>query len=238
MNIKNFAIKKRSALLVIVSMLMLLSGCSFSNRPEKYQSYVESLITANYLGISDEYLETTGANASDAEALYLANATRLAENLVTYYGLEISNDSTLGPEMVELAKNIYSKTKFEVGEGYKKDDVYYVDVTIYPINILNQTSGDVEAYIDEFNTRVKNGYYNNYERADYEHEFAVGLISILQDSLGNITYADPVTITVKIITSDDSYYISDEDALAIDAAIIAVDSAAGAVDATPNDAAE
>lgn len=209
-----------------------------SNRPEKYKSYVESLITANYLGTSDEYLEITGANANDAQALYLANTTRLAENLVAYYGLEISNDTTLAPQMAVLARDIYSKSKFTVSKGYEKDNVYYVDVTIYPINILNQTHDDISSYVDEFNTRVRNGYYNNYERADYEHEFAGGLIEILQDSLVDITYADPVTVTVEIITSDDSYYISDEDALAIDAAIIASPGMPNSDDSSTDDSSE
>lgn len=224
---------KKISVIVLSMMLILISGCSFSKKPEKYKTYVESLITANYLGVSDEYLEATGANETDAEALYLANATRLSENLITYYGLEISNDSSLGPLLVELAKNIYSKTKYEVSTAYEKDDVYYVDVTIYPINILAQSEDAINSYVSQFNTRVENGEFNNYERAEYENEFASGIISILQDSVNEITYADPVTITVKIILSDDSYYISDEDFLLIDSAIIATSNTPVA---TPSDA--
>ncbi len=226
--------KKNLTCFLLFVCLLLLTGCGSNQQGKKYKSYVESLITANYLGISDEYLEATGANESDAEALYLGNATRLAENLISYYGLEISNDSDLGPAMVELAKNIYSKTSFSTNDAYKQGDDYYVDVTIYPIDIINQTNDAVTTYIEDFNQRVLDGDYNDYERDEYENEFATGLIQLLQDAVSEISYTDPVVITVKIITSEDSFYISDEDVLAIDAAVIA-----GEYDtdyATPGDA--
>lgn len=237
MDFKKTAGKGLITVLTALFLITALTGCSMSNRPEKYKSYVESLITVNYLGTSDEYLEMTGANAEDAQELYDSNANRLADNLIAYYGLEISNDETLKPLITELAKNIYSKVRFSVSKAYEKDNVYYVDVTIYPIDFLNQTHDDVSSYVDEFNTRVRNGYYNSYERGEYEHEFAEGLIEILQSAMTEPSYQEPITITVKIIVNDDSYYISDEDALAIDAAIIAAPGSSGTSNETTSDGA-
>lgn len=221
MNKIRYNLKKAVTLVLTFAMLITLAACT-DKRPEMYKTYIESLITANYLGISDEYLEMTGANAADAEALYLENATRLAENFVSYYQLEIANDSQMGPQLVEISKNLYKKARFNVAPAYKQDDDYYVDIQIYPINIINQSRDQVTSYINEFNDRVKNGYYNNYERQDYEHEFASGIIQILQSDVEAVEYAEPVTVTVKIIVNeDDSYYISDEDFIAIDNAIVA-----------------
>ena len=179
------------------------------------------MITANYLGTSDEYIKTTGANRADAEAIYLQNATRLANNLNKYYGLEISSDTELAPRMTEVAKQIYSKIRYEVSAPRMDNSIYYVDVTIYPINILNDTHDYVTEYVGMFNQKVMNGEYNNYSKEDYRHEFASGIIDILEEGTKKLTYKDPQTVTVRIIEGKDTYYISDDDFRAIDALVIA-----------------
>ncbi len=213
-------LKKFTAVILLFSLIFSLAGCSVNQHEAKYKTYIESLITANYIGISKDYIRATGASEDDAEALYLQNASRLANNLSAYYDLDISGDHVLAPEMFELAKKIYSKTRFSVGDAYKENEVYYVDVTINPINILNQTDAEVREYVDNFNTRVASGEFNNYEREKYENEFARGIMDILSKASDNIEYKDPVTLKVRILTNDDSFYISDDDFRAIDAAIL------------------
>ena len=46
------------------------------------------------------------------------------------------------------------------------------------------------------------------------------MVQILSDGALNMTYAEPVTITVEIIVDGDTYYISDRDFMRIDAAMI------------------
>jgi len=230
---------------LMLSLIFMLSitGCG-AKKEERYLTYVDSLISANYLNASDEYTRTTGASQEEADAMYLQNVTRLATNLENFYGLNISGDTELAPRMVELAKKIYSKARFSTDSAYKDNNIYYVDVTIYPIDLLNQTHEDVLSYINDFNVRVANGDYNDYVKEDYEHEFASGIMDILEDAVGNISYADPVNIKVRIIQSDSNFYISNEDFRAIDMAILSTDAskyekeaaeAASQSDASPSD---
>lgn len=213
---------KRGKLIFLLLMItFLLTSCGSDK--SHYQAYVKSLITANYLGIPSEYVKLTGANEEDAESLYLQNVTRLADNLSAYYGLEISGDDELAPAMVDLSKQIYGKAKFDVGKPYKDNNIYYVDVTVYPIDIINQCDADMEAYIDKFNAGVDAGDYNNYTKEEYEYEFAGGIIGILADAANEIVYRDPVTVKVRIITADETYYIGNEDLRNIDLAIMATD---------------
>ena len=118
--------KKITALILCLTFLISLTGCG--RKTSHYSAYVKSLITANYLGQTGEYVKLTGANEDDAEALYLQNVTRLADNLSAYYGLDISGDEELAPAMVDLAKRIYSKARFTVGKTYKDNNINYVDV--------------------------------------------------------------------------------------------------------------
>lgn len=208
-------------LLLLTMMVGLLSGCGDSNKESRFKNYIQSVITANYLGTSDEYIKTTGANRTDAEALYLQNANRLANNLNAYYGLAISSDSELAPRMEEVAKQVYSRIRYDVAPARMENGIYYVDVTIYPINILNDTHDYVTEYVGRFNKKVSAGEYNDYTREEYRHEFAAGIIDILEEGAKKLTYRDPQTVTVRIIEGKDSYYISDDDFRAIDALVIA-----------------
>ncbi|MGN0435823.1 MAG: hypothetical protein ACI4D8_04240, partial [Wujia sp.] len=122
----------------------------------------------------------------------------------------------------ELSENIYSKVNYSVSKGYKDGDNYKVDVTVYPINLISQTKDEVISYVESFNQRVAAGDFNDYTMEEYEAVFSTGMVDILNEGCLNMTYADPVTITVTIIENGNTYYISDEDFLAIDAAMLAV----------------
>lgn len=211
---------KRTISLILCGILLVsLAGCADKNI-ERYQAYVKSLISINYMGATADYIKATGASQEDADALYQANVEHLADNILAYYNVTITDASDMRQGYVDLARNIYSKVNYKVSEARKDGSVYLVDVTIYPINIFSQSASDISAYVDRFNTAVKDGDYNEYTLEQYEREFSTGMLEILNDACINMTYADPVTVTVEIIEDGDTYYISDRDFLAIDAAMI------------------
>lgn len=213
--------KTRKSLLLIICIALMtsLTGCS-DKYEKRYQNYVKSLIAINYLGAADDYIEATGANKEDADALYQSNVELLADNILTYYNINISDASDMRQGYVDLAKIIYSKVNYKVSRAYPDGSVYLVDVTIFPIDLFAQTSEEVTAYVDKFNTGVSNGDYNEYTLEQYETEFSTGILAILNEGCLNMTYAEPVTVTVEIIVDGDTYYISDKDFLRIDAAMI------------------
>jgi hypothetical protein len=193
-----------------------LTGCS-NIKEKRYANYVKSLISMNYIG--SDSAEKAGATESDAETLYSDNVTRLADNLRTYYGVNIADAPELEDEYIELAKHIYSKVNYSIDKVYKGTDSYYVDVIIYPMDILNQCSEDVSAYVDVFNNAVSSGSYNDYTLNEYETIFSRGLIDILYEASLEMQYADPVTVTVEIVEDGSTYKIADSDFLAIDKAM-------------------
>lgn len=217
-----YKIKKYLLFCLCISLLLSLCSCG-AKYEKKYQEYVKSLIAINYLGVSEEYIKSTGASKEDADALYEANVELLADNILSYYGVTISNASEVKGGYVDLAKNIYSKVNYTVSPAYKDGSVYLVDVTIRPINLFSQSADDVTAYVNKFNEGVANGDYNDYTLVQYETEFSGGMLEILNEAALNMTYADPVTVTVEIVVDGDSYYISERDFLKIDAAMINTD---------------
>lgn len=211
--------KKLLSILLCCVLIFSLTGCR-DRKIDKYQDYVKSLISINYMGATEDYIKTTGANKEDAEALYQSNAEHLANNILAYYNITITDAEAMREGYVELAKSIYSKVNYKVSEARKDGSVYLVDVTIYPINLFSQSAADVTAYVDRFNTDVKDGIYNEYTLEQYETVFSTGMLEILNDACLNMTYAEPVVVTVEIVEDGNTFYISDRDFLRIDAAMI------------------
>lgn len=213
-------ISKKAKLCVLCLCLLLgLTACS-ANVEKKYQTYIKSLIAINYLGATQDYMNASGANQEDADALYDANIQLLTDNLLTYYSVNIKDAPDMRVSFEELSKTIYSKVNYNVSKARKDGSVYLVDVTIYPIDLFNQTAPEVDTYINTFNDKVAAGDYNDYTLTEYETEFATGLVEILTKGCESMTYAKPETVTVEIIEDGDKFYISDRHFLMIDKAMI------------------
>lgn len=218
MNIKTTK-KRLAAVFLIACLTFTLTGCA-DKYEKRYQTYVKSLIAINYLGATDDYIKSTGANKKDAASLYQGNAKYLANNILSYYSIQLDQAPDMYDQYVDLAKTIYSKVNYKVSRAYKKGTQYCVDITIYPIDLFAQTSGDVKTYVDTFNEKVAAGEYNSYTMDQYETEFAAGMLEILKNGTLAMKYCNPVTVTVTIITDGDTYYIGDHDFMLIDAAMI------------------
>lgn len=234
-NIQSRKRKGKRISLALVCMLLVcsLTACT-ANVEKRYQTYIKSLIAINYLGATKDYIEASGANKEDADALYDANIELLTDNILTYYSVKLDDAPDMRESFKELARNIYSKVNYKVDKARKDGSVYLVDVTIYPINLFAQTSADVTAYVDTFNADVKAGTYNDYSLTDYETVFAQGLLDILNAGCETMSYADPQVVTVEIIEDGSKYYISDRDFMKIDTAMI--NSAVVTETASPSDA--
>lgn len=176
----------------------------------------------------------TGVSQKDAEAVYVANMDYQAHNLMSYYGVKEVDDGTILSEFYYLAQSILKNAKYEITDvKHDKDkDGYTLELTVYPLDTLETTYDQIVAYIEDFNTRVDEGDYNNTTEVDYETEFAEGIIDILEKTTANPGYMDPVVLEIPIQPSDDYYYISDEDFLKIDKNILYIRENAGSVDSS------
>ena len=214
---------KKAITAALLLVLCLLCACS-SDKENKYQAYVRSLIDANYLGKPDEYMDVTGAARSEAEAAYYSTVMRLADNLSSYYGISTGEDTEIEGRFTDLARAVYGKTRYEVSPVRTEEGVSYVDVTIYPMDLLNTTHEQILSYISDLDSRVAAGEFNDTVKEDYMHQLGSGILDILDTAAQSMTYKDPVTVSVRIISGKNDYYISDADFKAIDAAIIATKS--------------
>lgn len=216
-------LKKMTVICLICTMVLSLTGCSlFDSKGKVYSRYIVSLLDINYKNVSKDYMTLTGVSQKDAEAVYIANMDYQAHNLMNYYGVKEVDDGTILSEFYYLAQSLFSNAKYEVTDVIvdKETDSYTLELTIYPLDTLESTHEQVVSYIENFNARVDEGDFNNTTEVEYETEFAEGIMEILRSTVDNPGYMDPVVLEIPIQPSNDYYYITDEDFLAIDKNIL------------------
>lgn len=216
-------IKKTITLSMIFILAFSLCGCSlFDSRAKVYSRYAISLLDINYKNVSKDYMTLTGVSQKDAEAVYVDNMDYQAHNLMNYYGVKEVDDGTILSEFYYLAQSIFANAKYEVTDVKKdkENDAYALELTVYPLDTLEASYDEVVQYIEDFNTKVDDGNYNNTTEVEYETEFAEGIINILKAHTSEPGYMDPVVLEIPIQPSDDYYYITDDDFLKIDQNIL------------------
>ena len=174
-----------------------LTGC-LHRKKTTYQTYMQNVLDVNYKGSFDGYVKDNDGSEEDASAIYSDSIDYLAGQLINHYSLNNAETDEVDAIFEETAKVIYSKAKYEVSRAYKSGSDYYVDVTVYPMDILNQAFDDVFAYIDDYNKKISAGDFNNTTKEDYEKDFAQGVSDILKNKAADMDYRSPVVVSVKI----------------------------------------
>lgn len=202
--------------------LASLTGC-LHRKKTTYQTYMQNILDVNYKGSFDGYVDDNDGSKDDAQAMYDDTIDYLSVQLINHYSLANADSDEVKNIFNDTAKTIYSQAKYEVSQAYKNGDDYYVDVTVYPMDILNQVFDDVFAYIEDSNKKIAAGDYNNTGKEDYEAQFAQGVADIIQEKTSNMEYRSPVVISVKI-TDDGNYYCADPSGLSqVDASMLAIE---------------
>lgn len=211
--------------LLIFVCLLSLTGCG-QKKKTAYQNYVKNLLDVNYKGDYANYVKENKGNETDALAMYQECLSNLSNQLITHYNLNTNQSVDVNETFSDVAASIYQAAKYDVSESYKENGDYYVDVTIYPLDILNQSYDEILSYIEAFNKDVADGVYNDVTKEVYNEKFASGIASILSANAENPEYKDAVVVKA-LITDDGEYYSISADSLKeIDKAIIATENEA------------
>lgn len=200
----------------------LFTGCSHKKKIA-YQTYMQNVLDVNYKGEFDGYIKDDEGSEADAEAMYDDSISYLASQLINHYSLNNTETDSVQSIFSDTAKVIYSNAKYEVSQAYKSGDEYMVDVTIYPMNILNQSFDEIFAYIEDSNSKISSGEYNNTDKETYEADFAQGIADILQNNASDMEYLSPVVVSVKIVDDGEFYSVDGTDLANVDASMLAIE---------------
>lgn len=214
-----------------LALSLLMSGCGLlsmlGGTDEAMRDLVQGNLDEIYLGqYNEEFLELTNTTEAEAEQYYLDGLNLEAQYFAQYFLIENLTDE-IKAEIVELYKDIYSHSKYEVGEAAKiDDDTYGVPVTVYPMDIIQNVFDEVSAALDEYNAGFSDEEYNEIisdedAYAAYDAGWAEIVIGMVRDAVPGIGYLDPVDMVVQVQLGDDEYWsIADNDFSEVDATMI------------------
>lgn len=219
--------KSVTALLTSLCVLLGLSACG-NTGIETATLLVQGNIDVIYQGkYDDEYLNLVGSTKADAEADYLDGLAVEAEYFAYYWGIVDADygdeyedlDESFRDELVELYRDIYSHSKYEVMDAVKQEDgSYTVKVLVEPIDIMEKA---YELYVnDEY--EPLNEFWDKYADADfsswtdedymdYTHEYGETIVQLVRDQLANVGYKDQKSQAIQVEKVDGVLQINEDD---------------------------
>lgn len=187
---------------------------------------VQGNVDELYLGkFNKDYMDLIGTTEAECEQNYLDGLETEAEYFAYYFDIEYMSDQ-LKADIIDLYKEIYSHSRYTVGDASKlDDDTYAVKMDIYPIDVMDQVTdaiydGAMDWFLDKY-TEEDVEAMTDEEYEVYDEEWAYGIIDIVREQLPNLGYMDAETIVVQVVRgSDNIWTISDNDMGTIDEYIL------------------
>lgn len=217
--------KTISVVLALVLCVGIMSGCGASFDPS---AFIKGGLDANYLGVfSDEYTNMIVDGDKDELAEdYEESMEGAAEAFAAYFEIDLDAcGDEVRAELTQLVKDIYAKSKYEIGDSTKSGDKYLVDVTVYPMDILTKiVDEDYEDFYNDIADRDEAGEFNEMSDEEFELVWANGIMDLLKARLATVDYLDPVTVSVQIVADEEDglYTMSDTDFQHVDELMIAI----------------
>ncbi len=201
--------------------LLTLSACGGFDAKALLQGNLDVI----YLGTYDaDYLDSVEMTEEEAEAAYNEGIENEAAFFCDYFDVDWDALDAAGQqEILDMYKHIYQHSKYEVGEVTRNSDTYLVELTVYPMDIIQKfTEEDSDFFLDSWQHRMDTGEFDLYTEEEFEQAWSHEIVTLISARLDNIGYLDPETISVQIAQDDDGYYvITDNDFQRIDELILA-----------------
>ncbi|MCI8483767.1 MAG: hypothetical protein HFH41_05460 [Lachnospiraceae bacterium] len=195
MNVKKHG-KMVGLLLTAIMAAMLLVGCGNSFDASEY---IQALLDNSYKGESESLVKQKVGTKEECEKLYNDG---LDSQVTVILGSTASEEQKA--EFREVMTDIYEGVKYTVGDSTKKDNSYEVEVKCQRMKIF-------EPALETF--------ANNITGEESEEELINALIESFKTELGNVTYDEEESVTVRVELVDKTWTPNSEDVLALQYAL-------------------
>lgn len=213
-------IKVIAIVLAAVLCMGLLSGCGSFSATELVKNNLDLIYLNQY---TDDYLARVGLDKEQADQEYEDGLEVESEYFANTFDidLDICGDE-IRQQIIDLYRQIYTHSKYEVGSQSSNGDTYLVQLTVYPIDIFQKVNDeDSEAFLADMQERADAGEFVNMTDDEYEVVWAQAIIDMVSARIDSIGYLDPQTISVQVVKGEDNVYvIDDSDFNRIDSLII------------------
>lgn len=188
--------------------LGLLSGCGSFSASELVKSNLDLIYLDQY---SDDYLKKVGLDKEQAEQQYEGGLEMEAEYFADLFSIELDTcGDEVRQQIIDLYRQIYTHSKYEVGTESRSGDTYLVQLTVYPIDIFQKVADeDTDSFWENMQTRADAGEFADMTDEEYEVAWAQAVIDMVAARIDSIDYLDPQTISVQVVKDDDGVYSID-----------------------------
>ena len=215
--------KKMKVIAIVLAAVLcmgLLSGCGSFSATELVKNNLDLIYLNQY---TDDYLTRVGLDKEQADQEYEDGLEVESEYFANTFDidLDICGDE-IRQQIIDLYRQIYTHSKYEVGAESRSGDTYLVQLTVYPIDIFQKVNDeDAEAFLADMQERADAGEFVNMTDDEYEVVWAQAIIDMVSARIDSIGYLDPQTISVQVVKGEDNVYvIDDSDFNRIDSLII------------------
>ena len=206
-------IKALSVLLAaVLSISVLLCGCSHQPTDGDAQSYVKAILDIMCTGKYDGSVKFEDIGADGGSALRYEMLNEMIDSLS---GIEGMNDEVKSM-FRDFLTDALAKCKYSVGEAIRTDDNgtpgYDVTVTIEPLKVFEGASEAVNAEVAEMQKNTSD--LGSKSQEDLLTLIFKSVFRVLNKNLQDPHYAEPeeVVIDYGLIDKDKNLYGIDEDA--------------------------
>lgn len=222
-------VKKLAALSLAAAMAVTLAACGGGVTKNDATVYIQGELDSTYKGqYNEDYLKLMDMTAEEAERdNYVWNLE--AEADIFMNALEINPTEENKAKVVELFKEIYAHSKYEVQPASKLESgSFAVEVLIEPIDILVQfadTTDISEIYgdlLDKYGITTPEEY-DAMPDEDYEameSEYADAIVSAIRDLIPSLGYEPQQSVILQLKLEDDTYTLVNTDWQKLDDMIV------------------
>lgn len=211
-NLKIKAVFVARTMYVLIMVCVLLTACGARL---DMQVYLQAMLDLSYKGDSTDYVNMELGTAQDAELVY----ERGIDSEMTSFREKLMLSQTLEEDFRTLFKEIYGKADYTVGEAVKESDgSYSVEVTYARMKVFepmfviyNEKIAALPqqwAALDEPPTQE-----------EMRENMNEALRDALRESIANVEYEEPQTLTIRISLVDNRYTPNTQDVEALEKAL-------------------
>lgn len=219
-----YGIKAYLAVLLCCLLCLGLGGCGGFDADDA-AALVQGNIDVVYQGeYTEEYLAQVEMTAEEADAVYQDALLTEAEYFAEIFDVdtELAGDEVTA-KIVELYRQVYAASRYEVGAVSKNGDAYAVEVTVYPVDVFRRfIEEDSEAFMQAWRAKLTTAEFVGKTQQEIEALWAADLLAAVTKRVDTLGYLEPQVISMRVaVDSDGHYAIADDDWNLIDDVLIA-----------------
>lgn len=203
-------VKKLAVLALAVAMTASLAACGDISKKDA-TVFIQGELDSTYLGqYNEDYLKLMDITAEELEEQnYVWNLEAEADIFMDAYVMEPTEETKA--KVVELFKEIYSHSKYEVQTANKMENgSYAVEVLVEPIDVIMQFDDQYDVSVMYAELLEKNGITDPQTMTDEQYavletEYADAVIAAIRGLIPSLGYEKQQSVILQLKLEGNTY---------------------------------